>query len=669
MSKKEAEAVDALTQTQEIYTYAPEPQVSPKRPKGADSGGDACDEVSFAADPENGSVVIQSGCVAAEKASEAVGEDKAEAAAPASLDTEKDVAQRLVEAAEERNLESLCEAIRRAMLAGVNPDLIEWAHGKREVLEEQCWNLNMHRAAEQALQEAMRGSSTEFLQSAVERAESIALTGELFNKARDELNKRKVRQDAEEGLYAALHGVAHGTPTTGLADAIERARVLGVSAELVSHAQRRLTELQEYTSSQKAKVHQEQKLLDLVKSSEDVTALSAELESAKDTGASLKIIDSARKKKNELEEQVWQRDLAECRPEVGRGQSEAKFAGSYKDEPAASGYTTPASTVNIPGEVHQEELLKLMRMPTRTLDAEDAPSPIQRVDPISSIEHDDIPSMQASQTRSARSLDVADAAIEPASEPTVCAPEVSVDLTPRRTQTNQLDEVVSNITTTPRVQNNTSLVEDHPLRSSLVEAPRSSWRPSVQADDAPPIYGLDAELKAKAEANYDTAAEYEASQWVQDITGVQVVGEFGEALRTGQVLCQLVNCIKPGTIAKINNAGMPFKERENITKFLKVCRTWGVHEYALFSTDDLYDEKNLLSVVKCLHQLGGVVQRAVPDFEGPHLGIADTSKAKRDKKRDFEPVSQTGGLHAAMCRSHVDVISTGNVKNPARGGC
>jgi len=190
----------------------------------------------------------------------------------------------------------------------------------------------------------------------------------------------------------------------------------------------------------------------------------------------------------------------------------------------------------------------------------------------------------------------------------------------------------------------------------------------VLAEDTP-IYGLDAELKTKAEAKYDHSFEDQTAQWVQDITGVQVVGEFGEALRTGQVLCQLLNGIRPGTIAKINGAGMPFKERENISKFLKVCREWGVHEYALFSTDDLYDEKNLLSVVKCIYQLGGVLKRAVPEFQGPILGVADLSNAKRDQKRAMEQCSQTGGLHNAMQRSHVDVVSTGNVRTTARGGC
>jgi hypothetical protein len=197
-------------------------------------------------------------------------------------------------------------------------------------------------------------------------------------------------------------------------------------------------------------------------------------------------------------------------------------------------------------------------------------------------------------------------------------------------------------------------------------ATRSSWQPS----ELLPLYGLDAELKAKAEAKYDLSAEDEAGQWVEEITGVKVVGEFGESLRTGQVLCQLINSIKPGTIRKINVPGRPFKERENITMFIKACRDWGVHEYALFSTDDLYDEKNLSSVVKCIHQLGGVLRRAVPEFQGPHLGVADCSNAKRDAKRALAPASQTEGFRNAMGRAHIDILSTGNVRRPmSRGGC
>jgi len=303
---------------------------------------------------------------------------------------------------------------------------------------------------------------------------------------------------------------------------------------------------------------------------------------------------------------------------------------------------TPMSTIGIVEEA-REELCKLMRIPTRQLD--DA-------EPLSSIQTE----VEVSGRFSAPCVDASQAR-EPASEPTVTL-EVSGNQTPgtEMRPINPLDE-------TDMTPLHASLHDEQPAPS-----PRSSLRRSSMHEEFP-MYGLDAELKAKAVANYDNSAEDQAAEWVQDITGVQVVGKFGEALHTGQVLCQLLNCIQPGTISKINTAGMPFKERENISKFLKACRSWGVHEYALFSTDDLYDKKNLMSVVKCIHQLGGVIKKAVPGFQGPNLGVADRSNAKRDQKRALENASQTGGLHGAMQRSNIDIVSTGNVRGGAtRGG-
>merc|ERR1719215_2531591 len=211
--------------------------------------------------------------------------------------------------------------------------------------------------------------------------------------------------------------------------------------------------------------------------------------------------------------------------------------------------------------------------------------------------------------------------------------------------------------------------ERHRQSSSMSGAspckPKTSPAARIFATADVPTYGLDAELQAKAAAKYDANAEEEAAHWIQAITGTEVVGDFFGALCTGEVLCHLMNAIRPGTVPKVNEAGMPFRERENISQFLRACRQLGVQEYALFSTDDLYDKKNMMSVIRCVHALGGAVQRSVPEFQGPRLGVADTSHAKRDSRREMAPVTQTGGLHTSMERSHLDLIS-GQV---VRGGC
>jgi len=634
--------VDALTLTQEIYS----PQASPEV-EAREVPTPICDNISFFGAEELRSVVIQGGSVA--PASQGVVSEAASVQGTAVLvaagSTEKEITQRLVDAAEDGNLEALCEAIRRAMLANLSSDLIDWARTRREVLEEENWSLKIYRASSQALEEAIRGGSTEILKSALERAESIGVIGSLLEQARDELSRRRGRQDAEAGLYAALGQ----TPCDGLADAIERATAAGVGTELVSHARRRLTEVQEFNCSLEASSVAEQKLRDLVRSCDDVSSLTSAIEAAQNAGASLTVVDSARAKKADLQEQAWQsqsRDLAYRRSDIA-------YPTSNPASGIQSGVCTPASTVGHVGSDVREELAKLMRMPTQSLERmatqsleENSTSPIHMASEDVTGPVDSLTCLNASHT-----------VREPASEPTNLE-ERALQHTPTTAAAGQADAFgeISNVMTSV-------CAEDQPA-----QAPRSSWRPSVMQEELP-IYGLDAELKAKADAKYDLSAEDQAAQWVQDITDVQVVGVFGEALRTGQVLCQLLNAIKPGTIAKINNAGMPFKERENICKFLKVCRTWGVHEYALFSTDDLYDEKNLMSVVKCLYQLGGVLRKAVPDFQGPSLGVADMSSAKRDQRRSFQPCSQTGGLQSVMQRSNVDMLSTGNVRTSARGGC
>jgi hypothetical protein len=202
--------------------------------------------------------------------------------------------------------------------------------------------------------------------------------------------------------------------------------------------------------------------------------------------------------------------------------------------------------------------------------------------------------------------------------------------------------------------------------SSTPLAPRSAASatlPEKQHSD-----GTNADREARVVERYDETLENDAVRWIEMLTGACVAGRVHEALRTGQVLCNLVNRVRPETIVKVNDAGRPFKERENIGSFLKACRELGVQEYALFSTDDLYDARNLLSVMRCIHALGGAVQRSVPEFSGPRLGVVDISKAKRDLKRDLGFATQTGGLQVAMERCHIDVTSTSIVRG-ARGGC
>ena len=102
---------------------------------------------------------------------------------------------------------------------------------------------------------------------------------------------------------------------------------------------------------------------------------------------------------------------------------------------------------------------------------------------------------------------------------------------------------------------------------------------------------MDAELAAKAAAKYDPALEAKAAQWIQGVTGVSFnATPFGDMLKDGVVLCNMLNTIKPGTVPKPSTSSMPFKQMENVSAFLKGCRALGVGAHDCFETVDLYEQ-------------------------------------------------------------------------------
>ena len=109
-------------------------------------------------------------------------------------------------------------------------------------------------------------------------------------------------------------------------------------------------------------------------------------------------------------------------------------------------------------------------------------------------------------------------------------------------------------------------------------------------------FGLDAEIARKLEAKYDLNEERAAIHWIESVTGDEFskTDSFAQNLKSGTRLCKLINTIQPGTVARVNESKMPFKQMENITAFLRGCRAVGVAEFDCFETADLYDEKVLV---------------------------------------------------------------------------
>jgi hypothetical protein len=192
-------------------------------------------------------------------------------------------------------------------------------------------------------------------------------------------------------------------------------------------------------------------------------------------------------------------------------------------------------------------------------------------------------------------------------------------------------------------------------------AAAGSPRPSAAKPKDDCVYGMDADLAAKRAAGHDQGLEDQVVKWVEDIVGAdKAKGDqsMHEWLKSGQVLCHLLNAIKPGTVKKVNTMNAPFKQMENITFFMDGARGLGVPEFAMFGTPDLYEEKNMDSVTKCLFTLGGAVQTHVPEFSGPKLGIAmqDVKDEKREKGMAHMGDGFRGAIDTSKNASASDIV-------------
>ena len=61
--------------------------------------------------------------------------------------------------------------------------------------------------------------------------------------------------------------------------------------------------------------------------------------------------------------------------------------------------------------------------------------------------------------------------------------------------------------------------------------------------------------------------------WIESVTGApfDAAQSFEENLKTGVVLCELINKIKPGSVKKINKGSFAMKHMENISMFQRGC--------------------------------------------------------------------------------------------------
>nr|CAD7447921.1 unnamed protein product [Timema bartmani] len=129
----------------------------------------------------------------------------------------------------------------------------------------------------------------------------------------------------------------------------------------------------------------------------------------------------------------------------------------------------------------------------------------------------------------------------------------------------------------------------------------------------------------------DPQLEKDAQEWIEAVLGKKFrPGEsFEDVLRDGQVLCEVMNKISPGSIPKINKSGGQFKMMENINVFQQALKAYGVNDVDVFQTVDLWEKKDISQVTSTIFALGRTTYKH-PEWTGPYLGPKPSDECKRD---------------------------------------
>lgn len=79
---------------------------------------------------------------------------------------------------------------------------------------------------------------------------------------------------------------------------------------------------------------------------------------------------------------------------------------------------------------------------------------------------------------------------------------------------------------------------------------------------------LERQVRAKIASKRNVDQDKEAQEWIENLLGKKFPpGEaYEDVLRDGQVLCQVINKLAPGSVKKINQTGGDFKMMENVNK-------------------------------------------------------------------------------------------------------
>lgn len=188
---------------------------------------------------------------------------------------------------------------------------------------------------------------------------------------------------------------------------------------------------------------------------------------------------------------------------------------------------------------------------------------------------------------------------------------------------NTLEDLIPSLDESPfpfeRLQNHGQTDEDPSLAEyeELDDAPEDGYDHRdafTNYDDsarAPHLYG---EIADADSSGYEVPVDFVAkravelaspvAEWISKVTKKVVdPNNLHSSLKSGEILCVLINKLKPGSVRKIHSAKHALKQKENLSHFLEGAKAFGLPLQDCFMVDDLFEDDDMCRVVLGLNAL------------------------------------------------------------------
>lgn len=135
----------------------------------------------------------------------------------------------------------------------------------------------------------------------------------------------------------------------------------------------------------------------------------------------------------------------------------------------------------------------------------------------------------------------------------------------------------------------------HTKRREISGSPLSGSPNAKGPKSSADVTSLADDVAAKEEFKFDSEVASAVKKWLESSLNI-TIGELISSIKSGVILCKLLNKIKPNLVSKIYEGNVAYLQMENVSRYIKGCLELGVSPTEMFETNDLVNEKNLSMV-------------------------------------------------------------------------